>query len=327
MKYIRFFLVHCILLYSTACFGQQDNSGLSGEYLGQKPPGDLPEVFAPGIISLGFHELSVTFSPDGDEIFYIMSDKEYSHYVIVRAARNKNIWSPPEIAHFSGIYSNYSIQFAPGGDRLFFTSKRPSEGETAERDDHDIWTVEKQGKEWGSPVHLSNPVNSGSSESSVSVSSSGNLYFSRERDIYISRYTDGRYGDPKQLSDNINKDKNVSRPFIAPDESYLLFQSNLEEGFGGNDIYVSFRNNDKTWGIPVNLGETVNSDASDFGPSVTPDGKYLFFSSYRSLPPSGYMGKSYKELLRLYRSPQSGYSTLYWINAGIINELRNKQSR
>ncbi len=43
---------------------------LMGPYLGQTPPGATPELFAPGIISYGFHELRITFSPDGNRVFF-----------------------------------------------------------------------------------------------------------------------------------------------------------------------------------------------------------------------------------------------------------------
>ena len=47
-----------------------DFSELSGPYLGQKPPGMMPEIFASGIISTGHEEFKIVFSPDGKELFY-----------------------------------------------------------------------------------------------------------------------------------------------------------------------------------------------------------------------------------------------------------------
>ena len=91
------------------------------------------------------------------------------------------------------------------------------------------------------------------------------------------------------------------------------------------DLYISVRANDGSWGMPVNLGPGVNSSASDFGPSVTPDGRFLFFSSYRGLAPDLMAGKSYSDLLELYRRPENGYATLYWIDAAVLSEFLSQE--
>jgi hypothetical protein len=141
---------------------------LKGTYLGQKPQGNISEIFAPHIISHRFHEPGISFSPDGKEIFYVTSDKSYSHYFQIHLERKDDGWSAPEVSPFMG---NYSIGFQ----------------------------------------------------------------------------------------------------------------------------------------------------------CFSPDGKYLFFSSYRTFNPEDFKGKSYTELMKLYRSPKNGYATLYWVNAKIIEELRPKE--
>jgi Tol biopolymer transport system component len=68
-------------------------------------------------------------------------------------------------------------------------------------------------------------------------------------------------------------------PFIAPDESYLIFCSTrgLPASDQG-DLYISFRQPDGNWTEPVSLGEPINSKGLDRFPAVSPDGKYLFFT-------------------------------------------------
>jgi Tol biopolymer transport system component len=69
-------------------------------------------------------------------------------------------------------------------------------------------------------------------------------------------------------------------PFIAPDESYLLFTSvDRPGGFGTGDLYISSRMKDGTWTEAKNLGKVFNTNGYDFCPIVSPDGKYFFFSS------------------------------------------------
>ena len=74
----------------------------------------------------------------------------------------------------------------------------------------------------------------------------------------------------------------------------------------------------------MNLGTPVNSEASEFAPSVSPDGEYLFFSSYRTMNPKNFKGKTYQELMSLYRDPRNGYATQFWVDAKIIDNAWTK---
>lgn len=131
---------------------------------------------------------------------------------------------------------------------------------------------------------------------------------------------------PERLGGDINTDFDESGPHVAPDERYLLFQSRRPGGFGGNDLYISFREADDTWGVPINLGKRVNSASNEYRPRVSPDGEYLFFTSGR-LPDSGTTkATTYKELMKAYRHPQRGYGTLFWVDASIINVSRPGES-
>jgi len=70
----------------------------------------------------------------------------------------------------------------------------------------------------------------------------------------------GKYEEPKLLPKKINSGKSF-HPFIAPDESYLLFDGEREDGYGDSDIYISFRQQNGTWGNPINLGDKINTKA------------------------------------------------------------------
>jgi hypothetical protein len=71
----------------------------------------------------------------------------------------------------------------------------------------------------------------------------------------------------------------------------MVLASFRPAGYGGGDLYVSFRQTDGAWGEPIDLGPDVNSGMLDYCPTVTPDGRYLFFSRRRSDPPdSGWGG-------------------------------------
>lgn len=300
---------------------------LKGPYLGQKPPGKTPEIFAKSIISFGFHENGIVFSPDGTELFFSMSDSQYVFKTFVYSKMECEKWSDPEIAPFSGHYYDHSAFFSPDGKKLFFSSNRPVPPGSEPKKDLDVWFIEKKGQSWGKPLHLDCPLNTDKSEQITSISANGTIYLRTDYQgkgkwaIYSSRLKNGKYTGAEKLSRKINKGYNEGNPLISPDESFLLFKSGQPGGYGKTDLYVSFKQKDDSWGEPVNLGPEINSPGYELEPRLSPDGKYLFFSSFRKHDPSVFPGKSYKELLKLYRSPKNGYATLYWVDARIIQDL------
>ncbi len=321
-----------VLTVFNNCAQKSEFPVLKGPYLGQKPPGITEEVFAPGIISYGFQEHSLSVSPDESELFYVTSDAGYSLYRIIHLKKVNNLWSAPQIASFSSDYNDLCPLFSPDGRRLYFVSTRPLPGQSKGKEVGRIWYVEKNKDSWGEAVYLEIPLPLDANIANPSISANGTLYYQYSNggkgwDLYQSRFINGKYTEPTNLGDKINTIHNESAPFITPDESFLLFHSNRPGGYGGMDIYVSFILADSSFCQPINLGEKINSKANDWRPILTPDGKYLFFSSYRSLESDNFKGKSYKELINLYRNPQNGTGTLFWIGSGIITLLRETISK
>ncbi len=93
-----------------------------------------------------------------------------------------------------------------------------------------------------------------------------------------------------------------AHPFIAPDDSYLIWDSERDGGYGRSDLYISFRQQDGSWGAAINMGDKINTALEDGFPNVTPDGKYLFFG----------------------RQVSPGNSDIFWVDAQIIETLRPK---
>lgn len=304
------------------------SSTLSGPYLGQLLPGSTPEIFAPGLVSRGYHELGITISPHGDEFFYVTANNRNLQYIIIQVKSGDGVWLPPEVASFSGAYSDYRPYFSPDGTRLFFSSIRPVPGDTAQNSSHDIWFVEKRGESWSEPIHLGEPINSIGPEINPAVSSSGTIYFQtkyeddRGFDILFARMDSNGYSPPHKLPPNINTQYDEGGPYIAPDESYLIFHSNRPGGIGRSDLYISFRQNDGTWNGPFNLGSPINSAESETIPFLSADGQYLFFTSFISWGSDTFKGKTYEELMRLYGHPKNGAGTLYWVKADFLEKLR-----
>lgn len=318
-----------IIILNNHCSQKGEFPVLKGSYLGQKPPGITPEIFAPGIISHGFHEHNLTISSDGSEMYFVTSSGDHKHYAIIYVKRKKNVWAKPEIASFSGKYSDMGPRFSPDGTKIYFCSKRPVPGSLEENTSYDIWMIEKRTGSLSEPIHLGGTINTDKNEAFPSIAANGTIYYhyweerGSESDIYFSRLKNGKYQKPEKLDFGISTEYYEGGPFISPDESYLLFQAIRPDGFHGNtNIYISFKNDDHTWGKPVNIGASVNASGYPISPMVSPDGKYLFFATNSTKDSFTYSGKSYGELIKLFKSHLNGYGTLWWVDVKIIEELK-----
>ena len=283
---------------------------LHGEYFGMNRPGMKPEIFAPGVmIHAHWPHSPIIFSNDGTEAWW-SATSFYGDFQRVWFMKQENgRWRPPHIAPFckEGDYIDGGPFLSPDGDRLYFMSTRPLE-RGGEIKDPDLWYVERLGDGWGAPINPGAPVNTSAAMGYGTMSDRGTLYFQCANcegsrgltDIYMARWADGKFTPPENLGSMINSEYFESTPYIAPDESYLLFVSNRPGGYGRqSEIYVSF-NGGGAWAEPRNLGEIINVGQTTC-PYVTPDGKYLFFISERD-----------------------GSRDFYWVDAGIIEEVRSE---
>lgn len=303
----------------------------AGDWLGQQPPGMTPELFAPGIVSTGADELNAVFSPDGAEFLFTVKTPDRVRHTLMFVERHGEEWTAPRTLPFSGSYSDADPAFAPDGNRIYFISMRPLEGEGPPREDWDLWAVERTESGWGEPWNLGPPVNTDSLEVYPSVAADGTLYFSSGRpgglgqnDIYRSRLVDGAFSEPENLGEAINSEHSEGDLFIAPDESYIVFvSSGRPDSLGRGDLYVSFHAEDGTWSPAINLGQEINSRWTEYCPSVSPDGKYLFFTSYRVAreEPSA-TPLTYEEIQSAYVTPRGGMGDVYWVDAAILDGLR-----
>jgi tricorn protease-like protein len=74
------------------------------------------------------------------------------------------------------------------------------------------------------------------------------------------------------------------------------------------------------------MGEKINSSGWEFCPTVSPDGKYLFFTSTRRLhEPYSEIPLTYERKLKILNSPGNGSADIYWVNTKIIEDLKSKE--
>jgi len=244
-----------------------------------------PEIFQKGLISTvkGF-ELNTSMTNDCKTIFFtITNNYHHSPFRIYMTNFKKGKWSKPELLSFSKEYSNYDPFISWDGKILYFISNMPiNPGHI--KNDFDMWYVEKKGETWNAPVNMGFPINSDYNQFYCSISKSGTMYFTTVRkdtrglhDIYFSKFIDGKYTEPVNIGDNINTRVNEYDPAISPDEEFMVFSS--ERDLGRNrDLYITY-NNEGAWTKPKLLDPEINTSATEFKPYISPDKKYLYYTS------------------------------------------------
>jgi ankyrin repeat protein len=245
---------------------------LTGPYFGQSLPGDQVTPFAPGLIAID--HTSVSFSPDGTEMYWGTGTS------IMTSRIENRVWTKPDFVSFSGprtidFYDDVPF-VTPDNKRLLFTSKRPVGTDSLTRKEN-IWYVDRLASGWSEPQPVGPVVNYMGLHWQVSATASGTLYFSGTApdgygasDIYRSKLINGKYQKPENLGPAINTEDGQSMPFIAPDESYLIYVQVKNQR---PQPCISFRSPSGTWQAPIDLVPYVGESGCLI---VTADGKYVF---------------------------------------------------
>ncbi len=142
---------------------------------------------------------------------------------------------------------------------------------------------------WTNATPLQGFINSDFSEGAGTISQDGKyLYYTGcnypqgkgSCDLYVSkRNNDGTWNAGKNLGANINTDFWESTPSLSPDNQTLYFSSNKPGGYGGKDIWISYKSASGYWGTPVNAGSIINTSGDETAPFIHADNKHLYFVS------------------------------------------------
>ena len=251
----------------------------------------------------------------------------FANFQAITCSKKKNgSWSTPEVALFSGRYSDLEPAFSSDGKKLFFASNRPITGEQVK--DFDIWYVEKINGNWSDPVNIGAPVNTPADEFYPSVAANGNLYFTAQyksgigkEDIYVSRWDPAGYQPPVVLDTMVNSPMFEFNAYVSPDEQFIIFSSQgRKDDKGRGDLYTCVKDQNNLWKPARNLKE-LNSDRLDYCPFVSFDRKILFFTSEsHSLKRFYDQPLSYDELIQIPAQPRNGLGNIYWVRFSSLQE-------
>lgn len=286
-----------------------------------EPVVDAPDdasLLAPGVISTRHYELNAAETPDGQTLFFTVSSpqRSFNDYTIMMSHKQDGAWGPPSVAPFSGTYGDADPLVTADGKRVYFISTRPTPDDPEGRD-FDIWYVERSDAGFGEPVNLGAPINTGADEFYVSLTTSGTVYFSTFRkggigsmDIFRSELRDGVYQTPQPLPEAVNSPGPEFDPYVAPDESFLIFASLRADSLGSADLYISF-NQEGTWTKAINLGPQINSEAFEFCPIVSPDGRRFYYTSEKRRGDSKAGRSDYTSVMDHFDRVDNGLGNVY----------------
>lgn len=328
-KLMKKFLI--ILLCTTLQISDACSQTMNGYNYFENKPKAIPVLFAPGIISDGFSNRDFTMSPDGDEIFYTIQQRDLVS-TVMHAGKKNSKWSQPDVAPFSGVYNDLEATFSTDGQKIFFSSNRPLSHDDSTKD-YNIWFVEKKNASWLTPVALGSAINSEKDEFYPSLARNGNLYFTTQlesgkgkEDIVMSKWQNGEYQPPVSLPDAVNSKGFEFNAFVDADEQFIIFSgSGRNDDLGKGDLYISIKKNGE-WQPAANLGKNINSAFLDYCPFVSWDKKYLFFTSSRPNYKSPFNKKqTAAELKRGLQNSGNGFDDIYWIRFdGLLEEIKKR---
>jgi len=287
------------ILIIAAVIGCSDKSSI--EYLDSEIPNNTAELFSENRISKkNIKEGNGVFTPDGNTFLFIEVDTSGGLQILQSKFKNKK-WSIPQKASFSNKGDNWEPFIAHDGNSVYFISNRS----TAEKWNGRIWKSELSSDNvWQEPENIEIPIETKKGLWFPSVSKNGLIYFGAyleteqnygKSDLYSFDRSTGIIKNLKTL----NSEHEEWDPFIAKDDSYLIFASDREGGFGKVDCYISFKKGDK-WQAPINMGNEINTENVDVAVKVTPDEKFILFDR-----------------------PSKGEQDIYWVKADIISNLKS----
>ena len=173
----------------------------------------LARLWTPAAISSDQYEATPTFTPDGREMYFMLSDPDFERYRLMTSRCENGAWSKPMAPSFAapGV-QEADPGITPDGKRLYFISMRHD----PQGEDFDIWYVERsRDGAWSEAQRLPAPVSSPASELLPRADREGRLYFGSDRpggfgrsDIYVATQAgDGRWsvrnvGPPVSTSAN-----------------------------------------------------------------------------------------------------------------------------
>ena len=270
------------------------------------------------MISTRDYERDGTFTPDGKTFYFTKRTIWPQLSTICVSVFRRGTWREPEVAPFSGQFSDATPSVSVDGARLYFASQRPAPG-TAGGGSR-IWVVNRVGDGWSEPRLLPDTINRGGGVAEPIETRDGSLYFLKvdEGQVYVARRREGGWGAPDAVGGPADPGTALLGFFVDADERFLIVAvagrpdalSTAEGVYVRGDLYVRERT-PTGWGPLRHLDLPINSAAEESAPFVSPDGRYLYFTSERGVFTEHGTAFTYDGLERALHAPGNGLGDIY----------------
>jgi len=247
------------------------------------------------VINSAARDVEPTFSRDGRTMYYNCADRrpDGGNDICVSTLLN-GVWTEPEVVGppISTEYGEVEPLLSRDGTRLYIQSNRPGGVGMA-----DLWFSRKVDGQWTEPENLGEPFNTPYADHCLYFSGPDEdvAYWTSTRpggyggnDIWTSQRVNGVWQPAVNLGPLVNSEHSDHHSLPSPDGRSLYVTSGRPGGYGGEDVYVTTRDENGRWSTLTNLGPQVNSDQDDRCPAFSPDFKIFYFDSERA---GGYGGK------------------------------------
>jgi hypothetical protein len=255
-----------------------NGQSLPFDYFGIPKPEDKIELFAPKIVSLqNSNEKSLAISPNRDEVFF-SGGQDWPKCKIMHVKKVNNQWTEPNVAEFSADCYCTEPAFSPDGKYLYYSSSKGMQSISQ----YCIWRVEKVGNKWSAPKKVIDVADPNILEFHPSITKDSIIFFcswdSKKQSRYIckSKQSGDFYSEPEIIKLPFNIQGSNTDPFIDPNEKYLIASCSGQNGKGGYDVYIFYKEQNGSWGVANTFDDRFNTKEDDNSFDISPDGKFLF---------------------------------------------------
>ena len=188
-------------------------------------------------------------------------------------------------------YDELDPIISPDGRTLYVTIANHPGNAGGKKDPGDIWySVLNENNQWSAPIHAGPHLNNRGFNGVAGFSDNGNNLFllshydaagqARTQGIAVARRSGNDWSAPENISIPYFQNKSESLSgYILPNESAFVFSAETYGTRGVEDLYITLKDSNGKWSEPRNLGSVINTQFQELSPSLSDDGRTLYFSS------------------------------------------------